>query len=365
MKRSRLALSLSAGCILLTGCSYQRSFSSLDSSFDAIKDDSASAQTLSPLERFQSAQTLAWNAALAVNHSPHSTNTWQEARVKWRQAIHLLETIPNNSSFGKKATQKLASYRANYDAIDQRLRNEEIAVESFQRSQALAWQAAVTVQRPPHRLQVWERAEQKWKEAIAALEAVPRYTSLFSKAQEKLPAYRENYENIRRRVQTEKVAAATLQQFSDAADQLTTLQNAVVKGEALDSIGIRYENYGKLVQSLKQSLKELESQPEGRLHPAYETLAAAIADYDFAIDLWQIYQNLRQANAWFLNNEDLYNQLIPLSKIDSTTLLKRYKVKIYQGHNEAKVPLKSTLWDIWEHAGCQTDAVKEKLASMN
>jgi hypothetical protein len=285
--------------------------------------------------------------------------------VKWRQAIRFIEEIPENAPVSTAAKQRLAVYKANYQSINQRLTEEQTAVDNFTHAQTLAWQAAVTVQNPPHPLKVWQRASQKWEEAIALLEAVPARTSVTAKTQERLVVYRSNQVAINQRITTEEEAKSILKEFSDAATRLNNLQISVVKEQNSEPVGIRYEDYRELVQSLRANLNQLERQPGGKKHPAYADLETAIADYEFALHIWDAYLNVKQANAWWLFNSDLYNQLVPLSQIDSDTLLQRYNVKINQRAGEAKVPLKFTLWEIWEQARQRVYRTQQRVASLS
>lgn len=361
MKRSCLAIALFIGSYWLTACSLHQSISDLHSG----PEQPAAAHTLSPSQMFSMARKQAWEAALIVQHPPHRVDTWQEARVKWRQAIRLIEEIPEHASVSTQAKQRLAVYKTNYQAINQRLTAEQAAVDSFTQAQTLAWQAAVTVHKPPHPLKVWQRASQKWEEAISLLQSVPPQTSVTAKAQERLALYRSNQAAINQRITTEEEATSALKEFSDVATRLNNLQISVVKEQNPESLGIRYEDYQALVQSLRNTLDQLERQPLGKSHPVSKDLETTMADYEFALHIWQSYLNLKQANEWWLFNSDFYNQLVPLSQIDSETLLQKYNVKINQRAGEAKVPLKFTLWEIWEQARQRVYKLQQKVANSN
>ncbi|MEH2068484.1 MAG: hypothetical protein V7K47_10035 [Nostoc sp.] len=65
----------------------------------------------------QSAQKLAIEATLFIQNSPHSLIIRQQAKDKWKQAINLLEAIPENSSVSIQAKETLPIYKTNYAAI--------------------------------------------------------------------------------------------------------------------------------------------------------------------------------------------------------------------------------------------------------
>ncbi|HIK14765.1 MAG TPA: hypothetical protein IGS53_05660 [Leptolyngbyaceae cyanobacterium M33_DOE_097] len=73
-------------------------------------------------------------------------------------------------------------------------------------AEALAWEAAVLVQNPPHPVATWRNARLHWKEAIELLEAIPADSELADQAKQKLAVYRANYAEISDRLKREKKA---------------------------------------------------------------------------------------------------------------------------------------------------------------
>jgi len=141
---------------------------------------------------------------------------------------------------------------------------------------------------------------------------------------------------------------------------LNTLQTRALTGQTEDPIGIEYRDYLTLVQSLQSLQKDLEMLPQAATNPAYNEMKTAIADYEFALTIWQSYLRHKAANADWLQNGDFFNRLVPLSLIDGDRLLARYDVRVYQGSREAKVPLKSAVWAIWEKADDHVRASRQK-----
>ena len=345
----------------LAGCSLQSSMmASLD---QGASNHAVSAETLAPAEKFRSAKRLAWDAAVIVQQPPHSAETWQTARVKWRQAIRLLESISGKTPLAAQANAKLAIYRKNYAAISQRLAAEQMARDQLVKAQTLAWQAAVTVQNPPHSLKVWQRASQKWAAAIALLTTVPPQTSVTAVSRSKLVTYRNNFSAIAQRLQTERSAQRTVQQFAKSTSTLVSLQTQAAIGMTKHPLGIDYLSYRRSVQVLKDALARFKREPEAIRHPVYQPLAAAIADYDFVLNIWDSYLKHKQANIAWLNNQDFYNMLIPLRLIDGDTLQQKYKVKIYQDSGVPKVSLKLTAWEIWQQASRHVDAAQQQVST--
>ncbi|MBE9232369.1 hypothetical protein IQ231_11940 [Cuspidothrix issatschenkoi LEGE 03284] len=74
-------------------------------------------------ENFELSQKLAIESAILVQNPPHPPKVWKQAQLKWKQAIKLLESIPNGTFFSKKAKEKLSSYRTNYAAVSTQVKN--------------------------------------------------------------------------------------------------------------------------------------------------------------------------------------------------------------------------------------------------
>ncbi|WP_445635517.1 TolC family protein [Nostoc sp. DSM 114161] len=72
------------------------------------------------VHNLESAQKLAIEATFFVQNSPHSPITRQQAKEKLKQAINLLEAIPENSSVSPQAKETLPIYKTNYAAIRSR-----------------------------------------------------------------------------------------------------------------------------------------------------------------------------------------------------------------------------------------------------
>jgi hypothetical protein len=357
MKSPHLTVALSASVLLLSGCSIVEQPTVANST-----PDTASSETPSALDSYVAARRLAWDAAVIVQHPPHPVDTWQEAKVKWRQAIRLLQKIPQDAAISPQAKEKLAVYQTNYSAVDERLKAEQTAASQLDKAQTLAWQAAVTVQNPPHSLKVWQRAGSKWEEAIALLEAIPNTTSIFLKGQEKLATYRSNYSAINQRIRTEIQALQTLKQFSEVASQLNNIPSDALAHPTLDKVGINYAEYTKLVDALEASLAQFANQPGGKKHLIYTSLEEAIVDFKTVTKLWQTYLNYKQDNAQWLY-DDVFNQLVPLPFQEMNDLVQKYGIKTYS--NGTKVSLRFGAWAIWYQASQRIRSAQQQILSMN
>jgi len=341
MKRFSPVSVLSVGFILVAGCSTMQQATSADRSPPVIET-----RSVDPQKELDLARRLAWDAAVMVQHPPHPAMVWQEARVKWRKAIQLLEAIPPDSAISGVAKDRLAVYRKNYDAIDNRLRVEEQATEQLANAKALAWQAAVTVQGAPHQLQVWQRASQKWQEAIAHLENVPPTASGFKESQQKLATYRQNHAIINQHVAIETQALMALKQFSEVAVQFNQLPTTVLSQQATDPVGITYEDYTDIVKQLETSFQDFAKLPKTDKHPVYPGLRKAISEYQYALRLWQAYRTT-QPETTYWPNASTY-QIFSPDAADLQRLIQTYQVKpLVDGKH---VSLNFSIWAIWQQA---------------
>ena len=309
-------------------------------------------------DRFAAARQQAWEAAVLVQNPPHPLETWQQAKVKWRQSIRLLEAIPANAPAAAQVQEKLTAYRQNYAEISDRLAVEESAGTNLKAAKDLAWQAAVLVQKPPHSLRVWQRAQEKWQAAIVQLEPISPKSSVFQQREEKLALYRANQHQISQRISTETMAQSFFQRLAEVDTRLSALPKRAFANATSEPLGINYEDYDRLVQELEAALGNFEQQG-GKDHPLLSELRDVVNDYRFANTLWKSYLSFKQYNNEWLNGEEPFNQLVPLSASDRDRLLERYQFEPFSSGK--RVSLKFTVWEIWSHVHEQLVKTQEKL----
>ncbi|MDJ0734135.1 MAG: hypothetical protein QNJ47_08655 [Nostocaceae cyanobacterium] len=157
-------------------------------------------QEVDAVANFKSAKKIAMEASLMVQKPPHPLEVWQQAETKWQEALKLLESIPEGTPVSAEAKNKLAAYRLNHKAINQRLITEKEAAANWENAQKLAMEAAVMVQNPPHPQEVWQNAKVKWEQSINLLESIPKGTFVYQQTKEKLATYRTNYVAISARI---------------------------------------------------------------------------------------------------------------------------------------------------------------------
>ncbi|MEA5512711.1 hypothetical protein [Nodularia sp. UHCC 0506] len=102
---------------------------------------------------------------------------------------------------------------------------EETAVNNFKSALKLGLEASSLVKDPPHSLMVWQQAETKWEEAIDLLGSIPKGTSVYTQANDRLILYRFNLNAINKRATNEKKATENFQ----LAQKLATEADFFVK----------------------------------------------------------------------------------------------------------------------------------------
>ncbi|MDZ7964875.1 MAG: hypothetical protein RM368_07840 [Nostoc sp. DedSLP03] len=185
--RSALIIASSLLVLTFTGLKIKEQNLSLtqETSTFVTDDDSA-------IANFKSAQKLGMEAASLVQKPPHPLKVWQEAETKWYHAIILLDNIPAKTSVYDRAKNKLAYYQINYKSISKRVLIERKAVGNLELAHKLATEANL-FKNSPHSQLSRQQAQNKWRQAINLLEAIPESTSVFVQAKEMLSIYKTNY----------------------------------------------------------------------------------------------------------------------------------------------------------------------------
>jgi tetratricopeptide (TPR) repeat protein len=190
----------------------------------------------------------------------------KQHRQTLQTATAILEKTPNLPGFNyQQAQANLPSLRSLQTTVQLDL----TAIERLKRAETLAMEAALLVQNPPHPVQVWAKAREKWQEAIGQLESISPDTIVSSTAEQKLSSYQTNLANINNRM-------ATAQKSVDFNN----------RGAA----EISKRDYQRAIQYFNQAIGLNPSQPEAYIGQgiAYSELGnnlQAIQHYDKAIQL--------------------------------------------------------------------------------
>lgn len=190
----------------------------------------------------------------------------KQHRQTLQTATAILEKTPNLPGFNyQQAQANLPSLRSLQTTVQLDL----TAIERLKRAETLAMEAALLVQNPPHPVQVWAKAREKWQEAIGQLESISPDTIVSSTAKQKLSSYQTNLANINNRM-------ATAQKSVDFNNR--------------GAVEISKRDYQRAIQYFNQAIGLNPSQPEAYIGQgiAYSELGnnlEAIKHYDKAIQL--------------------------------------------------------------------------------
>ena len=88
---------------------------------------------------------------------------------------------------------------------------KEQIISNWETAQKMAMEAVVITHNPPHTIEVWQKSQAKWEEAINLLEAIPKDAPIAAQVREKLAVYRTSYKSITNRLNTEQKAAENLE----------------------------------------------------------------------------------------------------------------------------------------------------------
>ncbi|MCT7963515.1 tetratricopeptide repeat protein [Laspinema sp. D1] len=190
----------------------------------------------------------------------------KQHRQTLKTATAILEKTPNLPGFNyQQAQANLPQLRSLQTTVQLDL----TAIERLKRAETLAMEAALLVQNPPHPVQVWAKAREKWQQAIGQLESISPDTIVSSTAKQKLSSYQTNLSNIKQRM-------ATAQKSVDFNN----------RGAA----EISKRDYQRAIQYFQQAIALNASQPEAYIGQgiAYSELGnnlQAIQHYNKAIQL--------------------------------------------------------------------------------
>ncbi|MEP0753525.1 hypothetical protein NDA03_15020 [Trichocoleus sp. Lan] len=281
------------------------------------------------------AQALSQEASATLQR-PKSGQEILEAREKQQEAIRLLKLIPFWSGSYSEAQKQLNDNSQQAELLDQ-------LVMALSKGSAAARQS----QNPPHSATEWLEIQKLWREAIALLEPVPKNSTVYQLAQQKIKDYRINLAAINGRVNAERQALKNL----DAAKE--GLQVAEAREGVANSIAtwrLAEMNWEMAINRLKAIPVGTTSRPEAQqlLATNLPKLSAArdrknkeqIAAnaYNFAQTLARNAKNYEQRNQWTLAVLNWRNAIVNIQKIPRGTffynqgdsLMSSYKAELRQ-----------------------------------
>lgn len=170
------------------------------------------------LDEVVAIQKKAAAAAEKSKNPPHSVEIWQDIQSDWREAIAQLEQISPDSQLDSWRDRKLQEYRGNLEAINQRVKTEQLAQKRLKSAKAAA-QLAEARQGVAQSLESWQLVQASWQTALKSLSQIPKGTLAEREAQQLLENYQLKLEESGDRKTTEQMAVATYNRAERAAAQ--------------------------------------------------------------------------------------------------------------------------------------------------
>lgn len=201
-------------------------------------------------DRFETAMSLGWQAALNSQNPPHSAQHWGETAALWDSAIEQLEQVPPQNKNYQQAQLKKTAYQHNL----QEIKGRQTAALTLEQAQATAqkvtqaapdaeqalrfssqlsgkssgqrredplaiakrygWQAALASQNAPHPPEKWADISRLWQTALLTLDTIDTDYPGYAEAQQVKARYQQNLSEIRDRYQQEQNATQRVQSLS-------------------------------------------------------------------------------------------------------------------------------------------------------
>ncbi len=267
-----------------------------------------------------------------------SADNIEAAQQKLRRSISRLEAIPVWSSYRDEASTAIPAYERQLTALD-----------LVSEAQSKAYSAAVQSQDPPHSVSTWKAIAAQWREATAALSAVPGDSPVYDFAQTKLLEYRANLSTILVRVETESRAEVSLRQAQQSASQATQQAKVASSVEAWEAAADGWET---AVENLQQIPQTTQAYTEAQqMLPEYEqnlreardraqTERSASDRLSAAKQKAAEAQRAESESLWTLALDSWNTALVDLESVDENT----------SAHTEAEVLL-AQYTKSWNEAG--------------
>ncbi len=186
-----------------------------------------------------------------------SADNIEASQRKLRRSIRRLKPIPVWSTYHDEAQAAIPAYERQLNALD-----------LVSAAQSKAYSAAVQSQDPPHSVSTWKEIAAQWREATAALAAVPDDSPVHELAQTKLTEYRASLSTILVRVETESRAEVSIRQAQQSASQATQQADIAESAEAWEAAAAGWET---AVENLRQIPQGTQAYAEAQqMLPDYE-----------------------------------------------------------------------------------------------
>ena len=315
----------------IPGLGYQQAQTGLNVFSTCIK-------TLNAKENFFEAKRLSRKALGIDDEMTFSVQEWEGIRSDLEKSIDLLKTIPNDVNTYAESQKALKVYQNQFSKVNQRLQQEQTAVNAFNRAEDLKKEADLLTRNSP-KLETLNEAESKVKDAIKLIKTIPQGTTVSPKSQATILIYQDKIEGIHNLMGSRflEPLVKLFYKFADSLDSKT-----------------EYQDYANQVKNLNKKFTDiLKEAPVTKNHPSTKALKSALNRYNDALIVWQYCQQGKCQNSLSAGIIEFRNVLwIPDSfKIKNVPLTKKYQLKESSNIFTQKfVQLNQVCSAIWEQA---------------
>ena len=176
------------------------------------------------LEEVVSALQTAAKAAYQSQNTPLSESQWQGAQELWQEAIASLKEIPPRNDFYQLAQSKIPIYETNLQTINQRLSEEKQAKRDIKEVERVS-KIAEARHGVAQSLENWQLTQATWQTAVNKLKEIPKHTTSYEKAQERLRGLLPRLAQARDYKMKEQVAANAYKQGMRLAELAKSAEN--------------------------------------------------------------------------------------------------------------------------------------------
>ncbi len=315
----------------IPGLGYQQAQTGLNVFSTCIK-------TLNAKENFFEAKRLSRKALGIDDEMTFSVQEWEGIRSDLEKSIDLLKSIPKDVNTYAESQKALKVYQNQFSKVNQRLQQEQTAVNAFNRAEDLKKEADILTRNSP-KLETLNEAESKVKDAIKLIKTIPQGTTVSGTNQDTILIYQDKIEGIHS-LMGSRFLEPLVKLFSKFADSLDS------KTE--------YQDYANKVKNLNKKFTDiLKEAPVTKNHPSTKALKNALNRYNDALIVWQYCQQGKCQNSLSAGIIEFRNVLwIPDSfKIKNVPLTKKYQLKESSNIFTQKfVQLNQVRSAIWEQA---------------
>lgn len=192
--------------------------------YEAVKDLLSTYETHThQVSQVLGAEEHATVASAASQSPPYPLHDWQAAQEHWQAAIQTLEPVSQDTIVSPLAQTQLQEYNTKLQAIEQKMEQEQMALNRVQSARKFAQIAEMNSSSSISSEQL-KQVESSWQKALEHLTEVSDQTMAYAEAQHLRALYEPQLLAVRDRLSLETLAEESYRQAIAVAKQSTTFE---------------------------------------------------------------------------------------------------------------------------------------------